>query len=239
MSRPSRKRGPLHIAFFIVGPIAFVVAIVLFLFPQVHGYFIQDDDEPGGYLDQTNAVLGTDDACSSFGVRELAVLIGIDAEPSSVHESSPTEYDEAYETLDKVSCSLVYPLTGCPPEQAGVDQPQARIDVDVHPNPSEAFTAEGYATFKEDYGGEEDRYDTHFASLGSPWSKGEVFVSERLPGRAAAAIALADFYRVEIGIEMDGAECSPSEQDIAALLSDEYLPSLHASIEERADRVQD
>ncbi|MCD0442352.1 hypothetical protein LO763_01760 [Glycomyces sp. A-F 0318] len=225
----------MYIVFSIIVPIALITAIALLLLPQAFEYFRQSDgNEPGAFLEQTNSVLSLEDPCNSFRLQELAALMGIDADPSMTNDSSPTTYVEELQTIQRASCSLTYAQAGCPPEEAEVAEPQSRIYIDVYPNPSEAFVIEGYETFKNNYGSEGDMFDTHYSTFGAPWREGEVFISEFLPGRKIAAIALADFYRIEVGIEADGATCAPSEQDIAALLSDEYLPSLHAAIEELA-----
>ncbi|MEU6858325.1 hypothetical protein AB0B28_05545 [Glycomyces sp. NPDC046736] len=228
MSEPLRRRSSTYIFFFVAGPIGLGALVLMCVLSQVYAYLSPEGvEEPGPFLAQTNAVLGLEHACESFRVPELAALMGIDAEPLSMDESSPSEYDKHF--LNRVSCTATFPLTACAAADESF-QEKVLILVKVFPNPDDAFAAKGYNVFGGEYGGEDDMHDSRVFSLGDPWREGEVFTSSRSPNEAIAAIALADFYRVEVQIWLGDPACSPSEQDIAALLRDEYLPSLHESI---------
>ncbi|MFG3341971.1 hypothetical protein [Glycomyces sp. NPDC048151] len=230
LARPRKKVVRLVLAPAILVVLGTVVALLSGVFPgSLFGLGASGDDE---YLEQAEEVLSWTDACNALRVAEFGELAGLPGEPETVVESSPTSYTDFGPTM---KCIIEYDAIDCETSEPEING-TSWIEVVVTPWRTGDLALGQYEAVLGGYGDSGDRYDTHFDSLSVPWGEGEVFVSQRLSDidiRNAAAVAISDFYVVEIGIEAEGKNCTPSMEELANLLTDEYMPMLHDSIESR------
>jgi hypothetical protein len=212
--------------------VVLLIAVLVFLLVRVLA-----DRTPvrSEYEETAAAILGWDDACDALMTSDLVEMAGLDEAASEVRQADPQDYPEASYT--GTYCTLQYETNGCTTESEGGFLPFATITVEVVPSTPEREALESYQSNLDDLSSSVFVTDSESPSIevGSPWNDGRAYGAELFEGRKRGALALAyvDHYFVYSSIELSGIECTPSSDEMAAFLADEFLPELHASVESR------
>ncbi|NUS43956.1 MAG: hypothetical protein HOQ24_09745 [Mycobacteriaceae bacterium] len=225
--RPSRTIGRVPLA---IGTIVLVVGVAI-LAGAIFGPGGDREGQDGKYSAEVDELLGWDNICDTLLAAGLGRVMGLESEPEVINQSAPSEYSNA----SSVDCMLKYDALDCRTGEPATDG-ASFIDIAAYPKPDGEQAKAQYELLLEEYGGQSATYRTHFESLSKPWTAGEVFVSPDLLDagtRSAAAVAVADFYAVELSVELKGEGCEPTMEEVATLLAEEFMPLLHDSIESR------